>query len=253
GELFRLNLNGTLTVLHSFTTTNRIGGYSPNSDLIQGQDGALYGATGIGGATGSGTIFRYDQSIPGPVASISVNPSAVVYPDRSTGTVTLSAPAPAGGTTVSLFAQQGQIVIPSTVTIPAGASRASFSIQTMSIMASTNVRIYAAVAGQGVRTTIRVLPAPKLSSLTLTPTSVRGSQTSTGTVRLSGPTPSSGAVVTLASNSPLASTVRSVKVAGGATSATFTITTQPVSQSSPVTISASYNGTQKSAVLTILP
>jgi hypothetical protein len=59
---------------------------------------------------------------------------------------------------ITLGAQQGQIVIPSTVTVPAGAKTATFTIKTLKIGAVVDVRIYASFGGQGLRTVITVQP-----------------------------------------------------------------------------------------------
>ena len=93
------------------------------------------------------------------------------------------------------------------------------------------------------------------SSLALNPTSVvGGSQSSTGTVTLSGPAPSSGAQVALSSSNTAAARVpASVTVAAGATSATFTVSTSVVSASTAVTITASYGGASRTATLTVTP
>src|SRR5207245_10929478 len=81
-----------------------------------------------------------------------------------------------------------------------------------------------------------------------------GGSSSTGTVTLSGPAPSGGAVVSLAIKNPgVASVPASVTVPGNATSATFTVSTSPVSTTTSVTISGSYNGTTLSASLTVTP
>jgi len=157
GDMFRISPTGALSILHSFSTTGPEG-FSPNTQLIQGLDGALYGTTGIGGPNRHGTVFRFDQSIPASIASVSVSPVTIHSGQRSTGTVKLSKPAPPGGMVVNLGAQQGQIVIPTKITIPAGATKRTFVIKTLSIFAASTVRIYAHAAGQGVRTTITVLP-----------------------------------------------------------------------------------------------
>jgi hypothetical protein len=95
---------------------------------------------------------------------------------------------------------------------------------------------------------------PGLSSLTLNPTSVIGGSPSQGTVTLTGAAPSGGAVVMLASsNGAVASVPSSVTIAAGATSASFTVTTTPVSVSTTVNISATYGGLTKTATLTVLP
>jgi hypothetical protein len=97
-------------------------------------------------------------------------------------------------------------------------------------------------------------PLPTVSSLTLNPTGVVGGlESSTGTVTLSGPAPAGGAQVTLSSsNSGVARVPSSVTVPAGATSVTFTVNTSGVLISTSATISASYNGTTKTANLAVL-
>ena len=96
--------------------------------------------------------------------------------------------------------------------------------------------------------------SPTLSSLAVSPTSVKGGSPSTGTVTLSGPASSGGAVVSLSSDNTAAATVpASVTVAYGATSATFTVNTSAVTTSTPATISASYAGATKTTSLTVTP
>lgn len=55
GTLFKLEKNGTLTILANFTGSN---GATPKGDLLLGPDGQLYGTTEAGGASGKGTVFR---------------------------------------------------------------------------------------------------------------------------------------------------------------------------------------------------
>jgi plastocyanin len=97
-----------------------------------------------------------------------------------------------------------------------------------------------------------VIP-PVVSSLTLNPTTVTGGvQNSTGTVTLNGPAPAGGAQVALSSSNPsVASVPASVTVPAGATTVTFTVVTSVVVLSQDVTITASYNGSSRSATLTV--
>src|SRR5438094_3725754 len=67
-----------------------------------------------------------------------------------------------------------------------------------------------------------------LSALTLSPTSVNGGSSSTGTVTLSGPAASGGAVVNLSSSASAAMVPLSVTVVQGYNSATFTVNTTTV-------------------------
>ena len=54
GTLFEITLQGTLTMLHSFESTD---GAYPFAGLVQATDGNFYGTTGSGGANNWGTIF----------------------------------------------------------------------------------------------------------------------------------------------------------------------------------------------------
>ena len=96
--------------------------------------------------------------------------------------------------------------------------------------------------------------ATSIASLTLTTTSVVGGTSSKGTVVLSGAAPWSGILVSLTSSGPsVASVPRNVTVRAGQKSANFTITTYSVSISKAVNITASYNGSKKTAVLAVNP
>jgi uncharacterized repeat protein (TIGR03803 family) len=56
GIIFKIAPDGTETVLHAFT--DRRDGSGPQSDLIMGRRGALYGTAFLGGASNSGTVFK---------------------------------------------------------------------------------------------------------------------------------------------------------------------------------------------------
>jgi uncharacterized repeat protein (TIGR03803 family) len=60
GTLFRLDPSGALEVVHSFEAS--VDGSSPETEMVQGSDGALYGVTPAGGAFGNGTLFKLDTS-----------------------------------------------------------------------------------------------------------------------------------------------------------------------------------------------
>ncbi len=92
--------------------------------------------------------------------------------------------------------------------------------------------------------------------VTVSPSSIQGGHTVTGTVYLDGPAPVGGLSVPLSSSSPsVASVSPSVTVPSGQESATFTITTTAVSQNTSVTIVAGSNeaGNRVSATLTVTP
>jgi Domain of unknown function (DUF4082)/Bacterial Ig domain len=178
------------------------------------------------------------------VASITFNPSSVTAGSSSTGTVTLSAPAPSNGAVVTLSSTNTTAAqIPATVTLGAGATTASFTVTTSAVATNTPITI-SATLGTTQSATFTVTSVA-LASLTLNPTSVSGGVNSTGTVTLNAPAPTGGAVVTLSSSNTAAAQVpASVTVAANATTATFTVTTAPVASNTSLTISATYNTTQ---------
>jgi hypothetical protein len=95
--------------------------------------------------------------------------------------------------------------------------------------------------------------APTLSVLAVTPASVTGGGTATGTATLSAAAPAGGAQVTLSSNNAAVSVPPSVTVPAGATSATFSVTTSAVAAATAVAVSGSYGGATQGASLTVLP
>jgi hypothetical protein len=96
--------------------------------------------------------------------------------------------------------------------------------------------------------------APSLVSVGLAPASVTGGSPSTGQVNLSGPAPTSGALVGLtSSNNSVATVPVSVNIPAGSSNATFPITTSSVTSSVMATISGAYAGVTRTATLTVNP
>ena len=91
-----------------------------------------------------------------------------------------------------------------------------------------------------------------LSSISISPGTIFGGNTATGTVTLTGSAGVNGVVVALAtSNASVASVPSTVKIPPGSSSATFSIQTQRVRSATSVVLIASYSGVSKSASLTV--
>lgn len=75
------------------------------------------------------------------LSSLSVTPGAVIGGATGTGTVTLSSSAPAGGITVTLSSSNALATVPASVTVPAGATTASFAIITSTTATSSDAVI----------------------------------------------------------------------------------------------------------------
>jgi hypothetical protein len=188
------------------------------------------------------------------LAGVSANPNQVIGGNSAVGTVTLTSAAPSGGALVSLSSASGAVTVPGSVSVGSGASSATFGIATSVVSTPTSTTLSATYGGVTKTTTFTVnpAPAPALATLTLNRTSVVGGSSVIGTVTLSAPAGSGGAMVTLASSNPSAASVPStVAVAFGATSGTFTVTTRALKKSASATLSATYGGVTKSVTLKI--
>jgi trimeric autotransporter adhesin len=213
---------------------------------------------------------------PPPVLdSISVNPTSVVGGSSATGTVRLSAPQ-SGPTVVQVsIIDTAPASLPSNdppcppssrchnVTVPAGATSASFTITTSPVTSQFNLNIFAHLAGSPGRQALLLITAggaTTLKSVTITPDSMVGGASATGRVTLTAAAPSTGAVVTLSkalanggSGTVPVSIPASVTVPAGQTTATFTIASGAVTAPTVVRISGTYGGTTLNADVSLFP
>jgi hypothetical protein len=182
--------------------------------------------------------------------AVSVSPSSVTGGQTASGTVILTAAAPAEGIVVDLSTGDAAVDLPATVTVAAGSTSANFTVNTSPVGTTTTATITASYNGINQNTALAVKP-PVLSSFGLNPTTVPGGTTSTGTVRLNANAPFGGIVVTISSSRPGRAVVPpTVTVPAGGNSATFAVNTTAGAKVS-ATISASYSGVTKKATLVI--
>ena len=88
GTVFRLTLAGDLTTLHTFNNTD---GSNPFTGVIQASDGALYGATILGGSAGYGTLFSLSQpDTTPPVVTAAASNNALWPPNGKMVPVTIT-------------------------------------------------------------------------------------------------------------------------------------------------------------------
>jgi hypothetical protein len=105
----------------------------PLNCVVQVNDGSA-SATNVtlAGCTPSSPSSPPPPSATAPALSkVTINPTQVIGGGAATGTVTLTAVAPAGGTQVALSSDDtAAATVPATVTVPAGSAGATFSITT---------------------------------------------------------------------------------------------------------------------------
>lgn len=187
------------------------------------------------------------------LSALNLSMKTIVGGNSLHGTVVLTGPAYSGGVTVNLSSSAPSVAsVPASITVPAGMNIAVFPITTFAVASSTPVTISAVSGGPAKTATLTVTP-PALKSLSLSPPTVTGGQSSTGTVTLNGPAPAGGISVALSSSNPgVAKPPSSVTVLSGASSASFSVTTFSVHQTTVVSITATYKGA-KTAPLTVKP
>jgi uncharacterized repeat protein (TIGR03803 family) len=154
GTVYRMSTNGAVTVLHTFTGAD---GATPFAGLVEGSDGNLYGTTFYGGASNKGTIFRLNPRARSTVATFAFGPNPVARGQTTTGTVTLSKPAPAGGMRVDISNTNAALVTtPQSILVPQGSTQATF-VARASPSFTGSVKVWASGRdGAGPSATLRV-------------------------------------------------------------------------------------------------
>ena len=208
------------------------------------------------------TLLPPGSPAPAPsLASVTVATPSVLAGHTTTGTVTLTGPAPSGGASVWVNgSMEGQVVTPSGgVTVPAGSTSANFTITAPQTAATYWVMIQASYGsgGSGMHgAVLRIDPdqpaVPDLYAMGVDPVSVIGGGSVRGTVGLTTPAPVGGTTVSLWSTDPSAAQVpASVQIAEGNSAASFTVTTSPVASMSSAQINAQSGAVTKNAWITV--
>ncbi len=237
----------TISLTVSTSTTDLVSQVTLMSDMAVGA-----GATALAIASSNGVV----NILPGPALNgFSCTPTAVSPAAGSTCTIALTSAAASGGAVINLSSSPADLNIPSTVTVPQGSSTTTFGATAGSVTTPTSVTLTAAYSGATETFNLTVNPPPAaLSGLSVSPSTIVGGQSGTGTVSLTGVAPAGGAIVTLASSSSSAAGVpATVTIAAGASSATFAVTTSSVNAATPVTLTASYASLSMTAALTVNP
>jgi trimeric autotransporter adhesin len=102
----------------------------------------------LNGITRMAILSVNDGSTPPALSSLSLSPTTVTGGESATGMVTLTAAAPPGGMTVTLLSSNTAVAtVPASVTVPDGATSATFTVSTSSVSNDTSVTISASHDG----------------------------------------------------------------------------------------------------------
>ncbi|HEV2688466.1 MAG TPA: hypothetical protein VGV35_07920, partial [Bryobacteraceae bacterium] len=206
----------------------------------------------------SNTVTFQMGSIPAAsvhLAAIKFSQPSVIGGNDVTGTVSLNAAARSNGYTVSLGTDSLLVHIPLSITIPSGSASAQFTAHTGSTGVSSTVHVTASAAGLAQSASLTIFPSSsfKVTGVSLSKGSVKGGDTLTGTVSLSGNAPLGGATVVLASDNKGVVMPDTITLTFGQTSASFRISTTLVGDPQSVKITATYSASTAFATLSVKP
>ena len=273
GSIFKYSVATGLTILMEFNGTN---GSLPASPPIIDSQGNLYGTTTQGGASFSplnaccGTLWKYSTTTGVFTTLVSFDgdnvPADGMFPG---GAVTMDSQGNLYGGTVMggafgdgivyEYSSTGQLSTLVTFSGPNGWNPEG----TLTFDSAGNLYGVTNQGGtSGYGTVFKLTPNPgagvcggvTLASLAFNPTTVRAGSTSQGTVILTAPAPSGGAIVGLSTDNAFGLVPATMTVPAGATSGSFTFTAKPgVLSDTPVTITASLGNSTVQATVTITP
>lgn len=157
----------------------------------------------------------------------------------STGRVTLNAKAPAGGAVVAITNTNPAAIMPSSVTVPAGATAVNFTVSGPTVTTTSTGTVTAAYGGTSGSASLTVRPIG-VASLALTPNPVVGPADVAGTVTLEcAAAPGDVAVsLTTTASSVAWPAVSTLVIPAGSTTGTFTVHTADISSAYTVNIRA---------------
>jgi uncharacterized repeat protein (TIGR03803 family) len=254
GVIYEYSNTGVMSTLVSFDGANN--GSTPEGMLSIDSQGDLFGVSNVKGPGGYGTLFEVQPvSTTLSVAAITLNTTTVSGGTAAQGTVTISAPAPVGGMVVTLGSNSSYVTPQGPVTIPAGATSAAFPISTQPVPDNTPVAISARLGISTQQATLTVAPPTTVAvaMVYLDLNGVVGGVSSTGTVLLNRVAPAGGIVVSLSSASVNARVPAGITVPAGAMTATFPITTQPVTVMDDAMITAGVGASSLPAGILLFP
>jgi len=221
----------------------------------------VYGATvldgkayALGGGVDGRVILSSVLAYTPPAAALQFTKPAVTGCLNASGKITLPEPAPAGGLTVTLHSDNSNATVPASVTVKAGATTKSFTIETSAVAATETATIEASLP-EGVASAVLTLRPMGVKWVTLTPDPVVGGATVAGLLTLPCPAGPGDIAVTLTSTKAFIAepTTDTILIPVGTQDMPFEVRTTPVFAPVSLAIKATANEVTKSKKLEMTP
>lgn len=187
------------------------------------------------------------------IQSVSATPQVQYGGLTSTGTVTLTGPAPTGGKVVTLSSSNtARVTVPASVTVLAGQTSANFTITNIPTLANAS-SVISATTGAVTKTVFVAVNAPFLTTATLAQTTLRGGLSTSMTLNLNAPAPASFTIALISGAPTLVQLPSSFAIPQNTTTANVPVNTSAVTSTISVTLVAHRGPHVKVMTLTLTP
>lgn len=183
---------------------------------------------------------------------VTVQPNTVIGSLNATGRVTLNDVAPAGGFVVKLTSDSPKVVVPASVTVPAGADFVTFKVGTFAV-SNTQIRRITANAFGLIRSTKMTLEPGGLLTFSVSPKTQKGGSSVTAKIGLSDQAVVGGQKILTADNSSFMAMPSSMTVPAGLEELSQTVGTSAVAANTNVTCTARMGGVTLTSTVTLTP
>ena len=213
--------------------------------LATSADGSLMAITGTGG-----TVIATIPPL--GISSISCTTTTLGPLSSTPCTISLNAAAGASGATIAVSSSSTNVTVPANLTVAAGATTAAFTAAVGSFTTDQTSIITASLNGAPKTVTLSLAANASITSLQCTAATLGPNGSTNCSVGLSKAAPASGAPVSLVSSVSSITVPPTVIVPAGATTAAFTAAAGSFTADQPAVLTASLNGTSKTASLSLV-
>ncbi len=187
------------------------------------------------------------------IQSVSATPQVQYGGLTSTGTVTLTGPAPTGGKSVALSSSNtARVTVPASVNVPVGQTSANFTITNIPTLANAS-SVISATTGAVTRTVFVAVNAPIFQTATLAQTTLKGGLSTTMSLTINAPAPSGYTITLVSGAASLVTLPSSFAIPQGATSVNVPVNTSAVTSTIAVTVVAYRGPYVRVMTLTLTP
>ena len=190
---------------------------------------------------------------PAELTTLTLDTTSLANQSQAIGTLTLSGAAPPNFV-VTLACTVPEVAVPASVTVPSGASSATFTATCAKISDVTQSGTLTATHGSATRQLAITALAPASTGLSVWPSGLTGGGSVAESVGIDAPAPPTGSTFSLTTTDcTLLGVPTTLTIPPGSRSAGQTFPSAPVNTTKTVTLSATRNGDTRSAVVSLYP